>query len=71
MRLIRLRGRFPPDNPFEIRLPPEARKAARTNTGWPLRKENFAESIEANAVHGSDSAATEIRFFFADPEIVG
>jgi nucleoside-diphosphate kinase len=34
----------------------------------------FAESIEANSVHGSDSAenaATEIAFFFADIEIVG
>jgi nucleoside-diphosphate kinase len=34
----------------------------------------FAESIEANSVHGSDSAenaATEITFFFAGVEIVG
>jgi nucleoside-diphosphate kinase len=34
----------------------------------------FAESIEANSVHGSDSAenaATEIAFFFAGIEIVG
>ena len=34
----------------------------------------FAESIEANSVHGSDSAenaATEISFFFATIEIVG
>ena len=34
----------------------------------------FAESIEANSVHGSDSdenAATEIAFFFNDDEIVG
>lgn len=34
----------------------------------------FAESIEANSVHGSDSeenAATEIRFFFKDEEITG
>ncbi len=33
----------------------------------------FAESIEANSVHGSDSAenaATEIAFFFAETEIV-
>jgi nucleoside-diphosphate kinase len=38
-----------------------------------IRKE-FAESIEANSVHGSDSlenAAREIEFFFADNEIVG
>ncbi len=38
-----------------------------------IRKE-FAESIEANSVHGSDSlenAATEIKFFFGDIEIVG
>jgi nucleoside-diphosphate kinase len=34
----------------------------------------FAENIEANSVHGSDSpenAATEIAFFFAGCEIVG
>jgi nucleoside-diphosphate kinase len=34
----------------------------------------FAESIEANSVHGSDSpenATTEIAFFFAGIEIVG
>ena len=34
----------------------------------------FAESIEANSVHGSDSdenAANEIKFFFSDDEIVG
>ena len=33
-----------------------------------------AESIEANSVHGSDgpeTAATEIKFFFKDNEIVG
>ena len=35
---------------------------------------DFAESIEANSVHGSDSAenaATEIAFFFSQSEIVG
>jgi nucleoside-diphosphate kinase len=35
---------------------------------------DFAESIEANSVHGSDgpeTAAQEIRFFFTDAEIVG
>ena len=34
----------------------------------------FAESIEANSVHGSDSpenAAAEIAFFFSDIELVG
>jgi nucleoside-diphosphate kinase len=34
----------------------------------------YAESIEANSVHGSDSAenaVAEIRFFFSDIEIVG
>jgi nucleoside-diphosphate kinase len=34
----------------------------------------FAESIERNSVHGSDSvenAANEIRFFFSDCDIVG
>ena len=38
-----------------------------------IRKE-FAESIEANSVHGSDSAenaAIEISYFFAGCEIVG
>ncbi|MBY0563256.1 MAG: nucleoside-diphosphate kinase [Hyphomonadaceae bacterium] len=38
-----------------------------------IRKQ-FAESIEANSVHGSDSlenAEREIRFFFNDQEIVG
>jgi nucleoside-diphosphate kinase len=38
-----------------------------------IRKE-FAESIEANSVHGSDSAenaAIEIAFFFAGVDIVG
>ena len=38
-----------------------------------IRKE-FAESIEANSVHGSDSpenAKTEIAFFFSEIEIVG
>jgi nucleoside-diphosphate kinase len=35
-------------------------------------RKDFAESIEANSVHGSDSpenAATEIAFFFAESEI--
>lgn len=35
---------------------------------------DFAESIEANSVHGSDApetAADEIKFFFSDDEIVG
>lgn len=38
-----------------------------------IRRE-FAESIEANSVHGSDSsetAANEIKFFFSEIEIVG
>lgn len=38
-----------------------------------IRKE-FAESIEANSVHGSDSlenAKNEISFFFSETEIVG
>ena len=37
-------------------------------------RKDFAESIEANSVHGSDSAenaASEIAFFFAQTEIVG
>ncbi|GAB4135786.1 MAG: nucleoside-diphosphate kinase [Rhodothalassiaceae bacterium] len=37
-------------------------------------RKTFAESIEANSVHGSDSAenaAIEIAFFFAGIEIVG
>jgi nucleoside-diphosphate kinase len=35
---------------------------------------DFAESIEANSVHGSDApdtAAQEIKYFFTDGEIVG
>ena len=38
-----------------------------------IRRE-FAESVEANTVHGSDSsanAAAEIAFFFDDDDIVG
>ena len=38
-----------------------------------IRKE-FAESIEANSVHGSDApetAAEEIKYFFKEEEIVG
>src|SRR5262249_36970019 len=37
-------------------------------------RKDFAESIEANSVHGSDSAENaknEIAFFFKDHEIVG
>ena len=37
-------------------------------------RKDFAESIDANSVHGSDSpetAAEEIKFFFADNELVG
>jgi nucleoside-diphosphate kinase len=37
-------------------------------------RKDFAESIEANSVHGSDSpenAASEIAFFFSGLEIVG
>ncbi|HEX2580741.1 MAG TPA: nucleoside-diphosphate kinase [Dongiaceae bacterium] len=37
-------------------------------------RKDFAESIEANSVHGSDSPETarrEIAFFFAETEIVG
>jgi len=37
-------------------------------------RKDFAESIEANSVHGSDSpenAAAEIAFFFSGAEIVG
>jgi nucleoside-diphosphate kinase len=37
-------------------------------------RKDFAESIEANSVHGSDSAETaaqEIAFFFSGMEIVG
>ncbi len=37
-------------------------------------RKDFAESIEANSVHGSDSAenaATEIAFFFEAADIVG
>ena len=37
-------------------------------------RKDFAESIEANSVHGSDAqetAAEEIKFFFTDAEIIG
>lgn len=37
-------------------------------------RKDFAQSIEANSVHGSDApetAANEIKFFFSDLEIVG
>lgn len=37
-------------------------------------RKTFAESLEANSVHGSDApetAAEEIAFFFTDDEIVG
>ena len=37
-------------------------------------RKDFAENIEANSVHGSDSpenAATEIAFFFEESEIAG
>ncbi|HRC26469.1 MAG TPA: nucleoside-diphosphate kinase [Alphaproteobacteria bacterium] len=37
-------------------------------------RKDFAESLEANSVHGSDSpenAVNEIRFFFADMDITG
>lgn len=37
-------------------------------------RKDFAESIEANSVHGSDgpdTAAEEIKFFFSDDELVG
>jgi nucleoside-diphosphate kinase len=42
-------------------------------TAGTIRKD-FAESIEANSVHGSDApetAANEIKFFFSDLDIVG
>ena len=37
-------------------------------------RKDFAENVEANSVHASDSAenaAIEISFFFAETEIVG
>ncbi|MGO1117146.1 nucleoside-diphosphate kinase [Rhodovibrionaceae bacterium A322] len=37
-------------------------------------RKDFAESIEANSVHGSDAtetAAEEIKYFFTDAELVG
>ena len=37
-------------------------------------RKDFAESIDANSVHGSDApetAAEEIKFFFSDDELVG
>ncbi|HCK84051.1 MAG TPA: nucleoside-diphosphate kinase [Hyphomonadaceae bacterium] len=44
------------------------------NAGEGTIRKQFAESIEANTVHGSDSlenAGREIEFFFSDQEIVG
>lgn len=49
-----------------------ATNPADANEGT-IRK-SFAESIEANSAHGSDSlenAAIEIAYFFSDDEIVG
>ena len=49
-----------------------ATNPANADTGT-IRKD-FAESIEANSVHGSDApdtAAREIAFFFSELEIVG
>ena len=49
-----------------------ATNPAEANEGT-IRKQ-FAESIEANSVHGSDSdenAAIEIAHFFGDDDIVG
>ena len=37
-------------------------------------RKDFAQSIDANSVHGSDApetAAQEIKFFFSDDEIIG
>lgn len=37
-------------------------------------RKDFAESIDANSVHGSDApetAAEEIKFFFSDEELIG
>jgi nucleoside-diphosphate kinase len=45
-----------------------------TNAAEGTIRKRFAESIEANSVHGSDSlenAAREIEFFFSDQDIVG
>jgi len=45
-----------------------------TNAAAGTIRKDFAEDIEANSVHGSDSAenaAIEIAFFFAGIEIVG
>ena len=44
------------------------------NAGEGTIRREYGESIEANSVHGSDSAenaATEIRFFFSALELVG
>jgi len=44
------------------------------NAGPGTIRADFAESIEANSVHGSDSKETaekEVEFFFSDIEIVG
>ena len=49
-----------------------ATNPAEAATGT-IRKD-FAQSIDANSVHGSDApetAAQEIKFFFSDDEIIG
>jgi nucleoside-diphosphate kinase len=45
-----------------------------TNAETGTIRKLYGQSIEANSVHGSDSpetAAGEIKFFFADVDIVG
>ena len=54
--------------------PPQAARKRPANAAEGTIRKQFAESIEANSVHGSDSpetAAQEISFFFAGLEIVG
>ena len=49
-------------------------KADPANAAEGTIRKQFAESIEANSVHGSDSlenAKIEIAYFFAETEIVG
>ena len=65
-----------PRKPSRTRARSNVWRSNDSTSGWEdgtIRKA-YAESIEANSVHGSDSdenAKTEIAFFFNDDEIVG
>ena len=71
-RFGNLKGIFPK----KYRFPPCSMRTRRESRlcGYGTIRSDFAETIDANAVHGSDSpesAAREIAYFFDDSEIVG